>query len=190
MVVFNTKKTKCMLFNSAASPIIVDHVVELSGKRLEFVEQFTYLGHIISKTLSDNQDIDNQNQKLCARGNMIARKFKMCSSEIKCMLFKTFCYTIYGSALWSTFTMTTLNRFRVNYNNILRRLFNVPTWNSASELFVRLRLRGFREQRRISCYSLMQRVLHSENSMVQAVVHSDARGESSLWAYWDTVCRG
>ena len=92
-------------------------------------------------------------KKLCARGNMIARKFKACSIEVKSLMFKTFCYSIYGAALWSKYSVAVMDRLRVNYNNILRRLNNVPPWKSASQLFVSLGLRGFREQRRAWAYS-------------------------------------
>ena len=159
----------------------------LSGNVLKFVEEFKYLGHIISSDLSDDKDIMNQTKKLCARGNMIIRKFKACPVNVKRMLFKTFCYSIYGAALWSSFTAAVMNRLRVNYNNILRRLLNVPPWTSASQLFVSHGLRGFREQRRTWCYGLMHRVLHHPNTLVQRVVHSDARAHSTLWHHWGTL---
>ena len=187
---YNTKKTKCMVFNCAGSRINKLPVVHLSGKKLDFVEEFKYLGHIISSDMSDDKDIIAQNKKLCARGNTIIRKVKLCSKEIKCLLFKTFCYGIYGAALWSTFTRANMERLRVNYNNILRRLLNVPPWSSASQLFVSQRLRGFKEQRRACCYNLMQRVLQSPNVLVQRVVHSDARAHSPLWHQWHTLLHG
>ena len=190
LIIYNTKKTKCMLFHCNASPILEYPVIKLSKRILDFVDQFTYLGHIISNDMSDNCDIYNQNKKLCARGNMIVRKFKHCSPDIKCLLFKTYCYSIYGSSLWSSYTLAAISRIRVNYNNILRRLFNVPPWHSASQLFVRLGLRGFKEQRRTSSYSLMQRVMHSGNEVVQTIVNSDARAHSTLWTHWDTMLRG
>ena len=102
-------------------------------------------------------------------------------------MFKTFCYGVYGAALWSSYSAAVMDRIRVNYNHILRRLHNVPPWHSASQLFVRLGLRGFHEQRRTWAYSLMQRVLHSPNSLVQRVVHSDARAHSALWQQWNTL---
>ena len=176
-----------MLFGCAKSPIYRLPVIKLYGKTLDFVDIFKYLGHIITSDLSDNDDIRNQNKKLCARGNMIARKFKCCSEEVKCLMFKTFCYSIYGAALWSKYSVAVMDRLRVNYNNILRRLNNVPPWKSASQLFVSLGLRGFREQRRAWAYSLSQRLIRSPNSLVQCLVHSDARANSTLWQHWHAL---
>ena len=178
-----------MLFHARETPVLRKPQVTLSGKILSFVDNFTYLGHILSDDLSDDRDILNQNQKLCGRGNMIIRKFKSCSQQVKICLFKAFCYGIYGSSLWSNFKLATLNRLKVNYNNILRRLMNVPPWHSASQLFVGARLRGFQEQQRTCCYGLMQRLQHSENQVVQRVVHSDAQAVSPLWRRWDAVLR-
>ena len=123
--------------------------------------------------------------KVCARGNMLVRQFKAASIEVKCALFRAYCYSIYGMSLWANYKAVTLNRLRVNYNNIARRLANVPPWNSASELFVGLRLKGFYELRRSSCYSLRTRVQQCSNSLVQQVVNSDARWNSPLWRKWE-----
>ena len=129
----------------------------------------------------------NQNRKLCARGNMLVRKFKSCSIDVKCTLFRAFCYNVYGMSLWSNVKVSTLNRLRVNYNNVLRRLANIPPWSSASEIFVALRMKGFYELRRSCCYSLRSRILATNNSVVQRITNSDARWVSPLWQQWDTL---
>ena len=141
--------------------------------------------HIISHDLKDDDDISNQNRKMCARGNMVIRKYAGVTCEIKCILFRAFCYNVYGMALWSRYKGSTLNRLRVNYNNIARRLFQRPQWSSASEMFVEHRLKGFYELRRSACYSLRKRVLGSRNGLVQRIVNSDARWTSALWQKWE-----
>ena len=116
---------------------------------------------------------------------MIVRQFKAASIDVKCTMFRAYCYTIYGMSLWARYKAATLDRLRVNYNNIARRLANVPPWNSASEMFVGLRLKGFHELRRSSCYSLKTRVQQCSNSLVRHVVNSDARWHSPLWQKWE-----
>ena len=47
----------------------------LSGTPIKYVENFKYLGHIISNNFSDDADIDREIRNLYVRGNTIARKF-------------------------------------------------------------------------------------------------------------------
>ena len=187
MMTYNTKKTKCMLFKNKNSKIVEIPVIRLSGRPLCFVDEFTYLGHIISSDRSDDADIMSQNRKLCARGNMIIRKFKFCSMDTKCTLFRAFCCGIYGMALWHRYKASSLNRLRVNYNGIMRRLANRPPWSSASELFVQMGVKGFYEVRRSACHSLSTRLQHSSNSLVQQLLHSDAYWRSPLRHHWNTL---
>ena len=187
LMIFNTKKTKCMLFNNKNCNITEVPTIKLSGRTLQFVAEFTYLGHVISGDRSDDADILNQNRKLCARGNMLIRKFKSCSMDIKSVLFRTYCSSIYGMALWHRHRASSLNRLRVNFNNILRRLANRPPWSSASELFVSLGLKGFHEIRRTSCHSLSSRLHSSSNSLVQQLLHSDAYWTAPLRRRWNEL---
>ena len=118
---------------------------------------------------------------------MIIRKFKLCSMEIKRMLFRTFCSSVYGMALWHRHKASSLNRLRVNYNNIMCQLANRPPWSSASELFVGLGLKGFHELRRGSCHSLSWRLQSSRNSLVQHLLHSDAYWTAPLRQHWNAL---
>ena len=69
---------------------------------------------------------------------MLIRKISKCSLNIKCYLFKTYCSTMYCSALWFNSTKTTLTKLKIAHNDSLRRLLGLPKYNSASEMFVNL----------------------------------------------------
>ena len=175
LVIYNTKKTKCMLVKSKKCVINTIPNVKLSGQTLEFVSKFKYLGHIICNTLSDNEDIFNQNRKLCARGNRLGRKYKAANVQVKKCLFQTFCSNIYCMTLWSSFTVASTGTFTVNYNNVLRRMLNLPSYCSASDMLAHLGSRGYREMQRFACHSIIERLNRSENSIIIALIHSDAR---------------
>ena len=49
-----------------------------------------YIGHIICNYLTDDDDMMSQRRQLYAPGNVISRRFHMCSVEVKNMLFRTF----------------------------------------------------------------------------------------------------
>ena len=184
LITYNTKKTKCMYFKAKDCNMRRLPVIVLSGNRIEYVNEFTYLGHVITDDLRDDSDIMSQNRKLCARGNMLVRQFKSCTIDVKRQLFLTFCSTIYCRALWVNFRLLTINRIRVNYNNILRRLVHMPSFTSASQLFSLLDLKGFQELRRRACYGLMTRLRTSKNDLLNVIINSDARLRSNIWETW------
>ena len=109
----------------------------LNGEVIKEVESVRYLGHIISNDGSKyDKDIMRQCQQLYARGNVLLRKFHMCSMDVKVKLFNTYCSPMYTAQLWWNHTAYSFQqRLNVCYNNILRRLLRRPRYCSASGLF-------------------------------------------------------
>ena len=52
---------------------------KLNGIILHVVASYKYLGHYITDFLSDDDDINRQRRTLFVQGNIILRKFNMCS---------------------------------------------------------------------------------------------------------------
>ena len=121
--------------------------------KIPIVTYCTYLGVIISEHNSDN-DLKRQMRKFYANANMLIRKFSKCSVNVKCYLFKTYCSTMYCSALWFNSTKTALTKLKIAYNNRLRRLLGLPKYNSASEMLVNLGILSFGELLRKFVFSL------------------------------------
>ena len=67
----------------------------LNGEVIKEVDSVRYLGHIISSNGKDDKDIMRQCQQLYARGNVLLRKFHMCSMDVKVKLFNTYCSPMY-----------------------------------------------------------------------------------------------
>ena len=63
---------------------------------------------------------------------MLIRKFSKCSVNVKYYLFKTYCSTMFCSALWFNSTKTALTKWKIAYNNNVRKLLGLPKYNSAS----------------------------------------------------------
>ena len=53
---------------------------KINGEKIQEVDIVKYLGHFISNTLRDDKDDLCQCRQLYARGNMLLRKFYMCST--------------------------------------------------------------------------------------------------------------
>ena len=186
-IIFSTTKSVCMAVLPNCSSITMVPNIYLGNSKLSYVEEFNYLGHNINSKFSDDEDVKKETRKLCAQGNTIIRKFNFCDVDAKCCLFKTFCYSVYCSALWANYSVSLMSKIKVIYNNIMRKLVNVPVYSSASFMFASLRVKSFQELRRSTSFSLMQRVLNSNNSMIIALRTSDAKLSSKLWQMWTTL---
>jgi len=58
---------------------------------LQFVSHFKYLGHSITSSLSDNDDIQREIRSMFVRCNLLIRRFSNCSKAVKLKLFQSFC---------------------------------------------------------------------------------------------------
>ena len=110
---------------------------QLNSNELDFIKEVKYLGHTIHETLNDEGDIRNQWKNFDTVGNVIIRKFSLCSDHVKRTLFRAQCSAIYCGSLWTNFTVAVLRRLKVCHNDILRRLLGVPRWTSAWATFAR-----------------------------------------------------
>ena len=152
-IVYNTRKTVCMLFKPSRLNFDINPTLKMCGEELKFVQQFSYLGHVIVPNLSDDLDISRQYRSLCARANMLKRQFYACSQEVKTRLFQAYCTSLYTSQLWTEYTNSSLSKFTVCYNNAFRCIVGYPRSCSASGMFVSNRTGSFGELRRKLIYS-------------------------------------
>ena len=131
----------------------------LGEKIIPKVTQCKYLGVIISDH-NCNADLKRQMRKFYTNANMLIRNFFKCSVDVKCYLFKTYCSTMYCSAMWFDTTKSAMKKLKVAYNNSLLRLLYLPTYNSASEMFAVLNIPSFGELLRNLHLVLCQECLH------------------------------
>ena len=185
-IIYNTKKTKCMLFRPSVT-MNISPIVKLTGVDLNFVQRFVYLGHIIVPSLSDDLDIGRQYRSLCSRANMLKRKFFNCSDEVKITLFKSYCTSLYTSQLWTNYTAVTMKKFIICFNNAFRWLMGLSKFCSASTMFIYSSVMSYGELRRKLTYSFMQRILKSNNILVKKLYICDVRWCSVFYKTWNKI---
>ena len=183
-IIFSTTKSVCMRILPNRVTLNSCPTVYLGNERLNFVDSFNYLGHTITSDFKDDRDIRKEMRKICYRGNCLIRGFKFCNEEVKCALFKSYCYSLYCSSLWTNYIDPSLQRLKVNYNNIMRRLMGVPPFSSASLMFGSLGVKTLFELLRTSQYSLLKRVETSKNSLIIALNNSDIFLNSPIRLHW------
>jgi len=72
----------------------------LAGCDLIFVKNFKYLGHVIDNYLNDDSDM-REVKNLFMRSNLLCRRFRCRSLQVKLVLFRSICICFYDTALWS-----------------------------------------------------------------------------------------
>ena len=142
-----------------------------SQKVIPSVDQCKYLGIIINVKNCD-ADLKRQMRKYYANANMLLSKFSYYSSDLKCCVFKSYCSTMYCSSMWFDSTVTSTRKLKIAYNNGLRRILNLPKYNSASEMFVNLNIPSFDELLQKFVYSFKSRIQGICNSLVNGIVKS------------------
>ena len=74
-IVYNTTKTVCMLVRPKHSQGRRYARVRLGNEELSYVNEFRYLGHIITADCRAEKDVEKQFRRQNAVGNMLVRKF-------------------------------------------------------------------------------------------------------------------
>ncbi|KAL0832810.1 hypothetical protein ABMA28_000972 [Loxostege sticticalis] len=166
---YNSTKSEILMFKSQGHKITSMPPVYLGGIALKQVSRFKYLGHWVTDSLSDDEDIERERRALAVRGNMLARRFARCTEPVKLILFKAFCQSFYTCSLWVTYTLKTINALRVQYNNAFRVLLGLPRYCSASGMFAEAHTDGFQAILRKRAASMLNRVRGSANDILRVV---------------------
>ena len=99
------------------------------------IEEFGYLEHVMPADYRNDKDIKKQFRKKDAIGNMLVRKFSFAHIEGKIKIFKSYCYPIYGCALWRHSSQNSIRKLTVSFCDTFKSLINVPRYTSSSLAF-------------------------------------------------------
>lgn len=179
---FNVKKTKVM----CCTPYKI-HVPDfyIKDSPLEIVNLYKYLGVVIHDTTNDNEDLCRQMRGIYARGNMIIKRFIHCSDDVKARLFTSYCSTFYCSQLWCSYTSTCFKKLQTSYNRIFRHLFRLRGHVSISGKCLEFGVDSFNVVLRKSIFSFRNRILFSDNKIIQAISNSNFFLSCNLTLQWN-----
>jgi hypothetical protein len=90
-IIYNFKKSFCMSFLPKDLKKCNVPDMFLLGKPLGVVKEYKYLGVVITDDKLDHRDIMRQIRAIYTRGNILLRKFRKCTDEVKLQLFKSYC---------------------------------------------------------------------------------------------------
>ena len=135
----------------------------------------------------DYKDINKQFRRQMAVGNMLVTKFLFAPIEAKIQLFKSYCYPIYGCALWRQSFQNSIRKFTVTYSDTFKHLINIPRYTSLSPTFAMNATDHINVVFHKFAYSLISRVIASPNSIVISIVNSDSYHQSPLMDKWERM---
>jgi len=128
-IVFNADKSKFLVVASykrrAMYSVMCDCHFSIGGKPLENVKQYTHLGHIISSTFLDTQDVTYRRNCFVGQTNNLLCFFSQLDLTVKLKLFKSYCSSMYGCELWSL-RDDCIQIFCTAWRTGLRRVLNLP----------------------------------------------------------------
>ena len=135
------------------------------------------------------EDIKKQFRRQDAVGSMLVRKFSFAYIEAKIKLFKSYCYPIYGCALWCHSLQNSIIKLTVSYSDTFKRLINVPRYTSSSLAFTMNATDHINVVLSKFDYSLMSRAVASPTVLliVTAIVNNDAYHQSPLMDKWESM---
>ena len=131
---FNSKKSAVIIFRNSFVKDFSYPPFVMNGESIKEVPFVKYLGHVKSADMKDDLDIMRQCRQLYAQGNALARRFHMCSDNVKVTIFRSYCSSLYTSQLWWKYKVNSIRKLYVAYNNF-RMLFMLPRDCSASGMF-------------------------------------------------------
>ena len=97
----------------------------MCNEEIDWVECVTYLGTIIKYNLADKDDILSKKCDFIYSVNNVISNFKGVSSALMNLLFKSYCYSFYGSQTWNLYN-NSLGSLYTAFNIGLRRIWKLP----------------------------------------------------------------
>ena len=99
-IVYSSTKTVCMPVQPNQSQGRYSTRAWLGNEELRFVEEFRYLGHVMTAYCRDDKYIQKQFRRKIASGNILVRKFSFAHIEAKIQLFMSYCYYTFIDVLF------------------------------------------------------------------------------------------
>ena len=111
-IIYNVKKTQCMVIPSTKFKLENTPSVFLNGAILQYVDSYKYLSMFIH-VRNDDLDIIRQLKCVILRTNILMRTLSSCSVEVKLFLFQNYCSNFYCSHLLYNSTKVQMNKLRI-----------------------------------------------------------------------------
>ena len=183
-MIFNQKKSASVYFISKTLKGAHLPNVYLNGEVILQVDSVKYLGHYITNDLHDDLDIRRQCRAINVRGNILFRKFHMCSVSVKLKLFNSYCASMYTPHLWWNYKKMSICKLQITYHNILKMNIGLSKFESTSATCAITNTQCCQSVIRNLVYKFVCRLEKSQNTIVKALLSSSIVYSSRVRAHW------
>ena len=159
-----------------------------NGEQVKQVDSVKYLGHFLTCELSDDIDIRRQCRVLNIRGNILSRKFHMCSVPVKLKLFNSYCASIYTPHLWWNYKKMSVTKLHITYHNILKRNIGLSKYESTSATCAYTNTQCCQSTIRNLIFKFVCRLNKFDNALIKAVLASSVLLTNSFSLETVAVC--
>jgi hypothetical protein len=129
-VVFNASKSKCLCCPPTGT---AKHVPQdarspsfsIGSQKIEFVDKWPHLGHIITNECVDTDDILVKKSSLIGQINRVLYNFRKVNCQTKTRLVKAYCTSFYGAELWDL-SQNSIESICTAWRKGIRRIWQLP----------------------------------------------------------------
>ena len=183
-ILYNPIKSAVMFIKPKFMSKLGMPTFKISDENIKVVNEYTYLGHILTDNMSDDMDILRQRKKIYAQGNNIRRKFYMCPLDVKLTLFRSYCSSLYTAQLWTRYTKAVMNKLYIAYHNMLKLIIGVSKREHTRPICVSLQVLYCPALIRNLVYRFMGRLISSRNNLIRAICNMSCFYLSDIWKHW------
>jgi len=130
MVWYMSKCLLCLSSNrSCRLPHATTPVFYIGGNLIEFVNEWSHLGHVISTSGDDMHDIESRKSILIGQIHGLVCDFRNVTCNTKNRLIKTYCRSLYGAELWDL-SNSYIDSICIAWRRDVRKVWRLPTTHS------------------------------------------------------------
>lgn len=140
----------------------------LDKEHLQIVNEFKYLGHVITSNLYDDEDCGRAMRSLYKCGNMLVTKFGKTNDLVKRRLLNAYCLPLFGCELWNSFRVkSSFARMSLAYHSCIKRLWNKSKFDSNRLVCINQNLLTFELQLCFRKLSFLRHLQVSSNDLIR-----------------------
>ena len=121
---------------------------------------------------------------LNVRGNILCRKFHMCSVPVKLKLFNSYCSSLYTPHLWLNYEKMSMTKLQIAFHNILKRNIGLSKYESTSATCAFTNTQCCQSTIRNLVLKCMCMLNKSDNEFVKALLASSVVYSSRIHTHW------